>query len=258
MTELDITWDSAEFRANLTALERQQLPFASALAITRTAQRIKTEQVETMKRVFDRPTPFMLRSVFLKAANKRDPLPQQEALVWFNDRKGSNAEKRAGPHVLGGARGPKGSEERLRTAGVLAQGEFLVLGKRAPQDAYGNINRGPLQRLLADLRAFPDTRQNTRDASAGAARWFVGTPNKAGKTKGGQRGIYRRTAHGLDPWFIITKDRPDYRVRFPFFATAFSITAKHSGAEFERAMKDAIASSSVKSPRRFDPSRVRL
>jgi len=47
-----------------------QIPFATSLAINRTAQKVKVAQEKEIKDVFDRPTPFTQNSLFIKTSNK--------------------------------------------------------------------------------------------------------------------------------------------------------------------------------------------
>ena len=61
--------------ARLQDLPRQ-LRFAAVLAITRTAKRVADAEVDEMRDVFDRPTPFTLRSVFVKGARPETPFAE--------------------------------------------------------------------------------------------------------------------------------------------------------------------------------------
>jgi hypothetical protein len=49
---------------------KSQIPFASALALTRTTQDVQREETATLPRVFDRPTPFTMNAIAIKAATK--------------------------------------------------------------------------------------------------------------------------------------------------------------------------------------------
>jgi hypothetical protein len=61
--------------------QQRQMPFAVALALTRTAQDVKRAEQAEMRGVFDRPTPFTLNSLFTKPATKQS----LEARVWVKD-----------------------------------------------------------------------------------------------------------------------------------------------------------------------------
>jgi len=59
--------------AHLNALERKQLPFAYSLAVNRTAKLVKQAEIDKMRAVFDRPTPYTLNSLYVKPGTKANP-----------------------------------------------------------------------------------------------------------------------------------------------------------------------------------------
>ena len=67
---------------SLDRLEREQLPFAAAFALTKTAEEIKKQLQAEMREVFDRPTRYTINSLFLEAATK----DRMQARVWIKDR----------------------------------------------------------------------------------------------------------------------------------------------------------------------------
>src|ERR1035441_633525 len=80
MSGFEITTTIDVSRAlNLCETVLRQLPFATAKALTRTAQLIKAAEVDEMRRVFDRPTPWTLNSVFITPATKDNLI----ARVWL-------------------------------------------------------------------------------------------------------------------------------------------------------------------------------
>ena len=82
-----------------------QLPFALALALTRTVEQVKLEERQEMRRVFRNPIPYTLNSLYIKPATKS----RLEARCWVkNDAgKGTPATKYLLPEVYGGARNVK-------------------------------------------------------------------------------------------------------------------------------------------------------
>src|SRR5690606_35449046 len=138
----------------LDRLEREQLPFAAALALTRTAQATSAGLRTEMQRVFDRSTRATLNSLFSEPA----PKGKMGARVWINDGNGRSrvGEARAAirwlePQVYGGPRGMKGVEKILQRRGVLGACQFVVPGEAAPLDQHGNIKRGQLNRILSEI-----------------------------------------------------------------------------------------------------------
>ena len=68
-------------KADIRVLERQldawakrQLPFATAQALTAVAKKAADAERREMQRTLDRPEPFTLRGIAVKAARKNDPV----------------------------------------------------------------------------------------------------------------------------------------------------------------------------------------
>lgn len=135
--------DDKSVKEMLRGYERQ-LPFATAKGLTKLGQLVKEEEIQEMKRIFDRPTPFTLNSLKLTPA-KKDRL---SATVWFKDppRLGS-AQHYLEPQVFGGGRELKRLEKLLKM-------KHLMPGAGAKLDAYGNLSRGQITQLLSVLKAF--------------------------------------------------------------------------------------------------------
>ena len=49
---------------------QKQINFALAVALTKTAQTLQAQQYGEIKKVFDRPTPYSLNSLYVKPATK--------------------------------------------------------------------------------------------------------------------------------------------------------------------------------------------
>jgi len=137
---------------------RQQIPLATAKALTFTAERVVFAEVQEMKRVLDRPTPFTLN-----ALRKTSATPAKlEARVWTKDlgdyrKRYGEIEHYLWPQIVGGPRALLGVEKYLQQAGILPAGMFIVPGKRAELDAYGNFKRGQWNKILSALGAAEHT-----------------------------------------------------------------------------------------------------
>ena len=57
--------------ANIAGLQKQ-VRFAAAKALTQTAKKVQTRLIAEMGSQFDRPTPYTLRSTFVKPATKTE------------------------------------------------------------------------------------------------------------------------------------------------------------------------------------------
>lgn len=199
--KIEVKQDLERVRRDLGAV-REQVPFAAALALTRTAQGAQVAVRQEMIRVFDRPTPFTLGSTFIKPATKA----KLEANVYLRtggNKEGGNAQDRLGHQVLGGQRRFKRMEGALRNAGLLGNGEQAVTGKAADLDAYGNMSRGQITQILAWFQAFPEAGYKANSTQATRAKRAAG---KLGKRYGVRfyykrdrpgRGIYKATQTGF-------------------------------------------------------------
>ena len=203
-----VTVDTTALDAKLQQIAKDDMPFARMLAINELAKdTIRIEKLEMMD-VFDRPKPFVIGGLRqLKRAKKKES--PQVAVIGFTDvtgRFGSRVEDIVRVHIEGQDRGSKAAENRLKRAGVIAGGEYLVRARSAPTDRYGNVTR----KIWTDaVQALSSAR------STGRTRYFI---NQIGSVKG----IFRITGKTGKPrliW-IVTRDRPDYRRRFDFYGEA--------------------------------------
>lgn len=242
----------------LDRLEREQLPYAAMLALTRTAQVVADDLRKEMQVVFDRPTPATLNSLFIQPATRQ----KMEAKVWIKDGtsagpgggrvgqsgswgKGRAAIKWLTPEVYGGPRDDKGVEAMLRRRGVLAQGQYVVPGEKLPLDRYGNVSRGTLNQMLSGARLFT---QEGYNANA--------TGSKRSRTKGhGQRyfvmfdsnrnpfAVAERTGKGRSGLRVVLAftRRPTYRKTLDWFEVAERSAEAALPIEFEKAMAQALA-----------------
>lgn len=242
----------------LDRLEREQLPFAAALALTRTAQVVAEDLRAEMRTVFDRPTPATLDSLFIQPATKQ----KMEALVFIKDgRSGTAAGGVAGqagrwgkgraaikwltPEVFGGPRDDKGVEAMLRRRGVLAQGQYVVPGERMQLDQYGNIPRGKLNQILSGAGLFTEQGYNANAtgskrsrAKGNGSRYFVLHDSNRQPFAIAERTGSGRA--GLRVVMAFTK-RPTYSKALDWFAIAERSAEAALPIEFEKAMAQALA-----------------
>lgn len=229
--------------AELTDLAQRQIPFATALALTRTAQDVKAALEAEMPKVFDRPTRWTLNSLRLIPARKDRLL----ARVWIKDEadKAAPATKWLAPEVYGGSRPDKRSEAMLRARGILPAGMAVVPGTGADLDQYGNIKRGQLTKALSGIRGFGETGYTAnatgsrRSQAKGNARSFF-VLTKAGKPIG----IARRTGRKREDlsMFLAFVDKPNYRKTLDFFGIGERVAEQRLALHFEQAMAQALRS----------------
>jgi len=253
MIRLDVRSDIKDFRKQLTSLQKQQLPFAVSLAVNRTAEAVKEQNVVNMKRVFDRPTRFTLNAQAIRRGNKRAP----EAELFFRDfaPKGTPAGKYLIPQVEGGYRRAKRHEVALRRIGVLRDDEYTAPAPGARLNAFGNIPASRYTAILAQLQAFGEQgylaneTARSRARNRGRARYF--TPQFGSRLP---RGVWERTTRGtIKPvlWFI---KAPRYQRRFRFQ----DLSSYEARRRFPRIMRKAMeyaVKTATKKPRRLRRAR---
>lgn len=240
MIGVSVRANVSQVMAGLAATQRRHIPFATALALTRTAQAVLRIEQAAMVRVFDRPTPFTLNSIAVRPATKA----RLSAEVFFREfaGKGIAGGKYLKPEVYGGARRPKRSELALRAAGILRPDEFIVPAKGFPLDAFGNLPSGLMQRILAQLKAQRDpslnegARGRSRRRRPQAGHYFV-----PGEGSALPRGVWERFgSRAIRPVLIFVRE-PRYRARYPFYEIAAEQSRLLFPAEFGRALARALA-----------------
>lgn len=270
---IHVTSDLDATIRELDELQRKQVPFATSLAINWTAQRVKDAERAEMARVFDRPSPWTLNSVFMKAGTKTKP----EARVWLKDETavstGTPSSKYLLPQIEGGDRALKGFERMLQRVLAIPAGWRSVPGEKADLDAFGNISRGQLVKILAYFRTFGTAGFTANTTSEGAEKlrkgtrtrrgesYFAALPGKGravnfigmqgrsawkkdGRMQNLQPGIYRKTFFGfgasIEP-IIIFVPAVSYRKRFDFHDVARRVVEVELPRQFNAALAKALA-----------------
>lgn len=152
---------------------RTAAPRAIVRALTATANAAVSEVQAEMRKVFDRPTPFTLRAV------RRVPASEQtlESRVFLveDTNYGSGGRNFLYPQIEGGTRRQKGFERALQRIGVLPAGWFVIPGRDAKLDAFGNWQRGEIIRLLSYFQAFGEQGFRSNTSKAGRDKLRRGT-----------------------------------------------------------------------------------
>lgn len=230
--------------------------FASIVAMTRTAKRIKEAQPKTMRQVFDRPTPFTLNSVFMEPATKQRPY----ARVWLKDDSsgsrtaasggsGTPAAKYLMPNIAGIPRGPKPSEMAMRRQGILGANEFIVPAK-VPLNRYGNVTAGTMNQILANIGGFDDPHLATPGSKPAQYLDFRNKVRRQARVRPyfvatikGNRAIWLRLKNGVKPMFWIVKGPINYRKRYSFIKVARAEFRLGYPEELRRAVAEGFAKS---------------
>ena len=252
MLKITATSNAGDAAKRLRAF-RSQIPFAKAVAATRTAFDVRTGLQNEIRQVFDRPTPYTVSSLRVVPATKAAPTAE----VLFKDYVGHPEFKHyLEPEVYGGERPVKAFERRLQRARVLPQGWLALPGKGAKLDSYGNMSRGQITQILAVLQALPTAGAGQGFQGAQTARskkrnktigdFFSSTPNAPAKAPNGGRlpyGVWQRKGRKggtiINVLFFVPRAR--YRRRLKFWETAQEITRKKFPSNYLAAIAQANA-----------------
>ena len=246
----------------------KQARFATAVALTRTAKQAQKMAYDEFKQQFDRPTPMVMKSLYIKPATKAN----LEAMVYMKNIGigGKNARSMAemlGHHFSGGSRTRKAIEGLLKANGFIQSGEFVAPGGAAKLDRYGNMSRGQLNQIISQLKivragfdsATTSSRRSKRNvAKAGRIFWSYGTAGTkkplVDKTTGIQygytggsashlpKGAWMSDGRSVHPLLIVIKS-PGYRRSFDFEKIGKAAVDRYFNEEFDRAFKQALATS---------------
>lgn len=184
-------------------------------AITDTAKQARKRIQDGMRAVFDRPTPWLLKSVSYRVDESR--LTAQILPTFFGGQT-VDPQQVLQAQAFGGERRAKRAEVVLRQVGLLPPGWVTVPGQGARLDAYGNMSAGQIIQILGQLRATTTAgyarnmgqgRRGIRTQERAGGRFFVIPPGARG-----QPGVYQRefAGRGITPVLIFVSGT-SYRKR---------------------------------------------
>lgn len=256
MIRIAATFDVSK---TLVALQgrREQMPFAIALALTKTAGLVKDAERKEMIDVFDKPTPWTLNSVGTKPATKED----LSSIIFLKDRSGVStgtpSDEYLSPQIKGGDRALKPFEYAFRSVGVLPSSHFMVPGQGAKLDQYGNMARGQIVQILSYFQAFGEKGYSANVTPEGKRKLAQGSKrqNTAGfayfAVQPGSHlfpGIYQRFMFGsagarqgaIKP-IIMFVDSAHYEAIYDFAGVGELVVANQFPSELAKATSYALA-----------------
>lgn len=221
------------------AKAEKQVTFATAVALTRTAQIAKREVEAEMPKVFDRPTRWSLNSLRLIPA-KKDRLVARVEMKNEAD-KSAPATRWLNPEIDGGPRQDKASERNLRRRWILPAGKYIAPGKGARLDRFGNITKGAITKALSGIGGFSEsgfsanaTGSKRSKRKGNAKRYFV---IRRGSTP---IGIAERTSRSRMHVLLAFVSRPIYKRRLDFYGIGDKVVKRHLKDQFEKAYAKAM------------------
>jgi len=208
----------------------KQVKYATMLALSRTASKLRDRQYSEMHHVFDRPTPYTLRGLRVKPATKTD----LTAWVGFKEAWALRAAKYIPTQVEGGTRKHKGFELAMIRAGAIKPSEYIVPTRNCPLDQHGNVTMGVINKVMSGLQIQGDKYANTTSRSRTRKRsneWYFITP----------KGIWQRKGGVTVMLFFRVGRAPSYKKRYPFYELSKGFIKDIWDGEFDKAFKEAMA-----------------
>lgn len=224
----------SDIAASVRDVPARMVPYATATALTRTAQyAAKTELPAEMRKVFSNPVAYTLNALRIEPATK-DTLSAR--VMVKTEASGIAPEKFLLPEVEGGERKHKRLENALRYAGVLRATQFAVPGTGLPLDAAGNVRGSDVRTILTALQGLRGG-VGAKGQRAGKGRKLA-NDLFVGKPRGGDRpdGIWRREGSRIRALFVFTDQAPSYSQRLDFSGVVQRVALDRFRPEFEKAL----------------------
>lgn len=239
VVEVKIKTDALDVARSFDKRYRKNKRFATAVALTKTAKRLKVALSGQMKQVFDRPKPFTTKGIFLKRADKK----KLTAVVGLKTLPGAKNSLSVADilqhHFVGGDRKRKRVELWFQRAGYITSSEYLVPASAAKFDRYGNMSKGQVQQMLSQLRAGPDPQayaSNSARSQAAQRRAGIMFWSRGGRLP---RGVWVRAGLGVKPVMLVVS-RASYRKRIDLPKLANKVVRRHFDKEFRVALRNAL------------------
>ena len=231
----------------------KQVRYATMRALNSAAFKATQETSKEIGRVFDRPTPWVMKSVrYVKATPNK--LEAQVDFDFWGNKQGVTVSHVLNAEIHGGRRRQKRHEIALQSSGILPRGMVIVPGDAARMDAYGNMSSGQIVQIMSWFQAFGEQGYSANMKSAGVKRLARGN-KKTGergfayfvlKKRHGKLlpGVYQRFNFGkmgsaVKPVMIFVRGA-FYRRRLDFYGIAERAAIKEFDAQFPLMLNEAI------------------
>ena len=246
----DIRTNVREFKRGLNRVERQQLPFATFLAVNKTATDAVVHNQRQMQRYIDRPKPFTIRGVYARKGRymrgrRRRGMGEaiaEASLMWREFAgKGVAAKKYLRPIVYGQPRRAKRHEIALRRRGFLGPNSFLAPAPGQRLNQYGNLTGSRYVQILSALGSFQENGYVANRMARSAAR-NQRRKNYFYAKQGGalHPGVYERARSGKIKPVLIEINQPRYERRYDFFGISDQFVARMLPINLRLSMRRAI------------------
>ena len=223
MVAITVKHDLDKLKAEMTRVQKEQLPFAASLAINAVARKAKEALPSVLERLLDKPKPFTTKSAFFTTSANKTTL---QATVGLKDIQAGYL----APLLAGQPRKQKGSEQRF-------MGRFFVPAPAVPLDAYGNVTKANLVAILKAAESKTEWK----------GKRIVVFPSGNGKLPAGvyasnkRRGV-KSEKRGLTLLLQFVNRAPGYRQRIRLGEEVGRVVRAEFASAFATAMARAEAS----------------
>lgn len=194
-----------------------QVPFATSLAINRTAELAKSALRSHMTTVFDRPKLYVINSLFIKRSSKT----KLTATIFHSDK--------VSPYLKAEIEGGNRNEKRFE---IKVGRDILVPTNNVRRDSYGGVSKTFITKVLKEAKPL---RAKTK--------YVIVKERGRGKLK---PGVYERTNDGRIRALFLIKDTARYDKRYDMIGVVQRIVQSHFGAQFNIAMDHALSTARIK------------
>lgn len=241
---VDITGLKEATRSLTEGFSERRLRGAIATALTRTARDVATDWREQFQSRFDRPTDATLQAVRWQRAEATN---LQAQVSIDGERRRVNPAEWLLPEDTGGPRGMKRFEAALQAQGSMPSGWRAVPGPGAKLDAFGNVTKGQIVQVIAQLGAKYSPgyqRVISKSAAKRAARaqalgraYVAILPGQKVKLT---PGVYERKGRGLQAVFFYVS-RVQYRKATDLQGSAQRNVPRILNGHLQRAINESAA-----------------
>ncbi len=226
-----------ELKKTLGEMGSRQLPFATAISITRVAKSVESRLLADMAGAFKSASPYVARSTFSTSATTQN----LTATVGLKDIKPANGTAPSvllKEHFTSGLRGHKPFEKAIASIGGLPAGWRAIPGAGIKLDAYGNPNRREIGEMLGVLRAHVQVYKGRGKRMMLTGYFIVPVGAKSHL----HPGIYKRLDRAAIKAMFIFVQSARYRRVFDFGRSAAEVVAREFQPAFNTAFANAMRS----------------
>ena len=246
MIKMDMTGLDAAIKAIKNGEKHAR--FVTMRSMNDLAFTIMREGRAHLEQVLDRPTPYTTKSWRVRKLAKKNDLTMGIGMSdWLSDKQGLGPDRKLWHHFVGGQRSRKGLESRLQRIGLLGAGEYLVQGKGARVNAFGNMSPGQVAQIFSQLglqteggydsKPTGSKRSKRNVAKAGTIFWSKGDSSSPKDNL--RRGVWIRDSRGAHP-LLIAVSNTRYRQRFDLDKFGAFITKRDLDDLFKKHWQKAI------------------